>query len=134
MIWNLQSGVAPDGGSHGLLAKNSPFQPDASPRPTYLTCWLLQKYLGVSIQPMNTGTPGVYAVETMHADAARGGVLINTSSQAHNVTWDSPSSSRPYVHWDVLSAQHETSKLVMLNGIGPSSAVSYTHLTLPTTR
>ena len=70
---------------------------------------------------MNTGTPGVYAVETMHADAARGGVLINTSSQAHNVTWDSPSSSRPYVHWDVLSAQHETSKLVMLNGIGPSS-------------
>ena len=121
MIWNLQSGVAPDGGSHGLLAKNSPFQPDASPRPTYLTCWLLQKYLGVSIQPMNTGIPGVYAVETMHADAARGGVLINTSSQAHNVTWDSPSSSRPYVHWDVLSAQHETSKLVMLNGIGPSS-------------
>ena len=46
MIWNLQSGVAPDGGSHGLLAKNSPFQPDASPRPTYLTCWCCRSIWG----------------------------------------------------------------------------------------
>lgn len=121
MIWNLQSGVASDGGSHGLLAKNSPYQPDGSPRPAYLACWLLQKYLGVSVAPFDVDISGMYGVETEHANGTKGGVLINTDSQAHTLTWDSPSSLSPFVHWDVLRATHETSKLVMLNDITPAS-------------
>ena len=117
MVWNLQSGVAADGGSHGLLARNSLNLPDGTPRPAYLTLWLLQRYLGVSIVTMETNVAGVYAVETTHANGAKGGVLINTDSEAHTLAWDSPSSAFPFVHWDVLSAEHETSKLVTLNGV-----------------
>lgn len=122
MIWNLQSGVSADGGSHGLLAKNSPHQPDGAPRPTYLTCWLLQHYLGVSIAPLNAEILDLYAVETTHANGAKGGVLINTGGQARTLTWDAPSTSRPYVHWHVLEADHETSKLVKLNGLAPPTS------------
>lgn len=121
MIWNLQSGVAPDGGSHGLLAKNSPYQPNGSPRPAYLACWLMQKYLGVAVEPFDVDISGMYGAETVHANGTKGGVLVNTGSQAHTVTWNAPSSSSPYLHWDVLRATHETSKLVMLNDITPAS-------------
>ena len=117
LIWNLQSGVAANGGSHGLLARNSPNLPDGTPRPAYFALWLLQRYLGESLVTMATNVTGAYAVETTHANGAKGGILINTDSQTHTFTWDSPSNAFPFVHWDVLSAEHETSKLVALNGV-----------------
>ena len=120
LIWNIQGGVSEDGGSHGLLAQNTPGLPDGAPRPIFYTYWLLQKYLGYAIQRMETNYLHFTAYETTHANGAKGGILINSGQFSRTVSWPSTSSNFPFIHWDILNAENESDKSVLINGIGSS--------------
>ncbi len=118
MIWNIQGNVSEDGGSHGLLNQNSPNLPDGAPRPAYYTYWLLQKYLGQSIDRLETNVSQVSAYETTHSNGAKGGILVNSGPSSRTLSWPSPSSSFPFIHWHILSAEGEADKSITVNGIG----------------
>ena len=67
---------------------------------------------------METNYLHLTAYETTHANGTKGGILINSGQFSRTVSWPSPSSNFPFIHWDILNAENESDKSVLINGIG----------------